>query len=178
MVHLQYILSTRVEMNHSEFSQECVREGLTVYYSRRLSPHSVSDLLEPWLMSSFSSEHWINVGILAELGSSSNFPVMYKLTRNDLSEESNQICIQDTIRSWCCFMSWGTCDSAGHNSINLMTGWVSVVPSVNDLEFFLLTFYHNLSSDSDGVLNLCKVGSLLIMLHEMWLQRFFLWLAG
>ncbi len=56
--------------------------------------------------------------------------------------------------------------------------WFPVYPSVNDLEFFLLIFYHYLSSDSDGVLNLCNVGSLLIMLHELWLERLFLWLAG
>lgn len=45
------------------------------------------------------------------------------------------------------------------------------------LELCLLT-YRNLSSDSDGVLNLCTVVSLLIMLQEMWLQRLFLWLTG
>lgn len=46
------------------------------------------------------------------------------------------------------------------------------------LELCLLTLYHNLSSDSDRVLNLCTVVSLLIMLQEMWLQRLFLWLTG
>lgn len=49
MVHL---LSTRAEMRHSDFLQECARGGLTGDYSRRLSPHSIRDLLEPSVMSS------------------------------------------------------------------------------------------------------------------------------
>lgn len=65
------------------------------------------------------------------------------------------------------------------NSINLSLDdiWVSV-SSVNVL--FRRGFPSNflLQPFSDGVLNLCNVGSLLLVLHEMWLQRLFLWLVG
>lgn len=68
------------------------------------------------------------------------------------------------------------------NNINqwLEDCWVSIVSSVNALfsRACLLTFYHKLSSDSAGVINLCNVVSLLIMRQEMWLERSFLWLTG
>lgn len=51
MVHLQCILSSVAGMSQSYFSKECGRRGLVVAHNHRLSPHSIKDLLEPWLTS-------------------------------------------------------------------------------------------------------------------------------
>lgn len=145
MVQLQYVLSTRAERSHSDFSQECARGGLMVVYSRRLSPHSIRDLLESWATSSFHVV--LNTELMLESQQSLGPPHIFWLCINwhDLPGECYQMCTQHMIKSWWAVMPrlcW-------RNSINLplCDSWVSDVSSVNGLfcraplyNFFITTF--------------------------------------
>lgn len=94
MVQLQYILSTRAQRSHSDFSQERVRGGLMVDYRHRPSPHSIRDLLEPWVTSSLHVVLSTEPMLEFQQSLGSVHIVRLSINSHDLPGECNQICIE------------------------------------------------------------------------------------